>query len=214
MDKLTDHIKCVPFKAFRNKWNKIPRRDLHIHAATRIQFSLRAEMRTTMLMLASRTKIGCGGMQRKGTAFLKLSCRLYDGEHHLSAAWWNTELNHRKVRQSQRKAAFHSFSGALLAKSIHLHLPYIYFEFGVILRHIFLDQAVRSFLRLTKAGESQWQDVFQLDLLLWSRSGSAFLKYTYFYASVGPKTLGFSDPATNRWEVLLTVATDLKNQVL
>ena len=76
-------------------------------------------------------------------------------------------------------------------KSVLLHLPYIYFEFGVILRHIFLDQAVRSFFRLTEAGESQRQDIFQLDLLLCSWSWSAFLKYTYFYASVRPKTLGF-----------------------
>lgn len=46
------------------------------------------------------------------------------------------------------------------------HLPYIYFEFGVILRHVFLDQAVRSFLGLTQAGEGQGQDILQLHLLL------------------------------------------------
>jgi len=80
-----------------------------------------------------------------------------------------------------------SISENLCFKSIPLHLPDIYFEFGIILRHIFLDQAVRSFFWLTKAGESQWQDVFQLDLLLWSRNGSAFLKYIHFYASVGPR---------------------------
>lgn len=69
------------------------------------------------------------------------------------------------------------------------HLPYIYFEFGVILRHVFLDQAVRSFLGLTQAGEGQWQDVLQLHLLLCAQSRSAFLKHTDLYASPGPKTL-------------------------
>lgn len=71
------------------------------------------------------------------------------------------------------------------------HLPYIYFEFGVILRHVFFDQAVRSFLGLAQAGEGQWQDVLQLHLLLCARSRSAFLKHTDFYASAGPKTLSF-----------------------
>lgn len=87
--------------------------------------------------------------------------------------------------------------------SVLLHLPHVYFEFWVILRYVFLDQAVGSFLRLAEAGESQRQDIFQLDLLLCRRSRSAFLKYTHFYASAGWKT-AFSEPA---WP-------DLENQLL
>lgn len=86
MGKLKDYCKHVPLKAPRTKWDNIPRRDLHIHAAKGIWFWLRAEVRRAMPMLASGTKIGCGGMQKKAQLFLKLSCRLYNAEHHLSAA--------------------------------------------------------------------------------------------------------------------------------
>lgn len=82
-----------------------------------------------------------------------------------------------------------------------LHLPHVYFEFGVILRYVFLDQTVGSFLRLAEAGESQWQDIFQLDLLLCRRNGSAFLKYTHFDASTGWKSPGFLNQHGQIWKI-------------
>lgn len=111
--KLSDYFKCMPVKAFRTTLEKIPRRGLHIHISmNHIWFLLRAEMHTAPLMMASGTKIGCGGMQRKGTALLKLSSRLYSAEHHLPAAWWNTEWNYCGGRQSQRKTAFQRISAS------------------------------------------------------------------------------------------------------
>lgn len=86
MGKLKDYGKHVPVEASRTKWDKIPRRDLHIHVAKGIWFWLRAEVRRATLMSASGTKIGCGGMQKKAQLFLKLPCRLYNAEHHLPAA--------------------------------------------------------------------------------------------------------------------------------
>lgn len=73
-------------KDYRTKWDKIPRRGLHTHTAKGIWFWLRLEVCRAVPMLVSGTKMGCGVMQKKAQLFLKLSCRFYNAEHHLSAA--------------------------------------------------------------------------------------------------------------------------------
>lgn len=134
-----------------------------------------------MLLVVLETKMGCWGTQERHS-FSQTFPQAVGAALGLNAHWIIVKRDRIRGRLS--------FPNPLLAKATP-GLPYIYFEFGVILRHVFLDQAIRSFLGLTQAGEGQWQDVLQLHLLLCTWSWSAFLKHTGFYASAGPKTLGF-----------------------
>lgn len=88
ISKLQAYCKHMPAKASRTKKDKVPRRGFTSPQLRELVLIKGGGAQST-LMLASVTKIGCGGMQEKAQLFLKFSCRLYKAEHHLPAATLN-----------------------------------------------------------------------------------------------------------------------------
>lgn len=56
-------------------------------------------------------------------------------------------------------------------------VPDVHSKLRVILRHVFPDETVGSFLRFTESGKSQWENIFQFYLWFWIHC-RALLQYS------------------------------------